>query len=123
MQCLARSGTAIIVASGQITTFQGAPLQVEFFSSAQSRFTVRWVFEQDPSVRDVAVRLAVEESVFQLTCVNFDQADGRGTGKPLQLLEKDGRKYWLHFRIFLYGNTADRTVHYTVFEEPVMSAN
>ena len=123
MQCLARSGSAIVVASGQITTFQGAPLQVEFFSSAHSQFVVRWVFEQDPSISDVAVHLAIDETVFQLTCVNFDKADGRGTGKPLQLLDKDGRRYWLHFRIFLYGNTADRTVHYTVYEEQISSAD
>ena len=91
MQCLARSGSAIVVASGQITTFQGA-LQVEFFSVLiRSLWCVGFLSKTHRP--DVAVHLAIDETVFQLTCVNFDKADGRGTGKPLQLLDKDGRRY------------------------------
>jgi len=117
MQCLARSGSVIVVASGQITTFQGAPLEVEFFSGPDAQFAVHWEFEHDESIEDVAVSLELVGNTFRLTCVNFNKADGRGTGQPLPLHEENDRRYWLHFRVFLFGNTADRTVHYTVYEE------
>lgn len=117
MQCLARSGSGLVVASGQITAFQGAPLEVEFFSGPDVQFAVRWEFEHDDAVEDVAVSLHIEDQTFRLICVNFDAADGRGTGKPLQLHEDETRRYWLHFRVFLFGKTIDRTVHYTVYEE------
>ena len=54
-----------------------------------------------------------------LRCINFDDATGRGTSQPVLLAQVGELAYLAHFRVFLYGRTTDRTVHYTVYEVPI----
>jgi len=117
MEISARSGRATIVASAQITTFEGEPLELTIWFQPEQSFTVKWSFESDASVDDVAVDLEQDDDVFHILCTNFDGVDGRGTGKPLHLVDAGPYRFWLHFRVFLFGKTEDRTLHYTIYME------
>ena len=117
MDISARSGPAAIVASGEITAFEGHPLELTIWPNPENPFLLRWEFESDPEVEDVAVHFEHRADGFHFRCTNFDTADGRGTGKPLRLMEIGRQRFWLHFRVFLYGKTSDRTLHYSLYVE------
>ena len=106
----ARSGSRIIVASGQITTFEGQPLRLE-----GEGLRLEFRFHTEPGCDAPWARLdhASEPGTVVVHCVNFDQVQGRGTREPLALPAEPRR--WLHFRVFHFGETVDRTVHYTIF--------
>ena len=118
MDVLANSGKAQIGASGQITTFDGEPLTLRLRIEGWT-IRLRWEFASDEAVADVAVEMQhVEEDLLLLRCVNFDGSDGRGTGRPLQIADSDYGAIFLHFRVFLFGKTMDRTIHYTAYILP-----
>lgn len=75
--------------------------------------TVRFVFHSDGG--SLAVATEFSEDALLLHCHNFDGADGRGSARPVLLGEADEDLFFLHFRIFRFGETEDRTVHYTVY--------
>ena len=119
MNVQANSGNARIGATGQITTFQGEPLLLSLQLDSWE-MTVQWIFDSDPKVEDVAVGVQHDdERLLVLRCINFDGADGRGTGQPLQIATSASGHIFLHFRVFLFGKTSDRTIHYTVYIVPL----
>lgn len=119
MDISARSGRTTIVASAEITTFEGHPLELTLWPSPDESLVLEWSFRTDPEVEDVAVTMASKEQSLHFECVNFNTAEGRGTGKPLHLADIGGHRFWVHFRVFLYGKTEDRTVHYTIYMEEI----
>jgi len=52
---------------------------------------------------------------WEFTVHNATSATGRGTARPVLLNQSAHELLFLHFRVFLYGNTPDHTVHYTFF--------
>jgi hypothetical protein len=108
-----RSGPAKIIASGSATAFMGHSVVLDLRYPVE--LTVEFAFEQRPDIEDVAVELEAREGELRLLCVNFDKADGRGSATPVLLGDTTELLVLLHFRVFRYGNTADRTVHYTVY--------
>ena len=117
MELSARSGRASIIASAQVTTFEGNPLEITVWANAENPFVLKWSFFTDPEIEDVAVEVEQRDGAFHFLCTNFDDLDGRGTSRPVRLLDIGTRRFWVHFRVFLYGKTMDRTVHYTLFVE------
>lgn len=109
-----QSGPARVVDTGIATTFMGFPLQIDAKIDSYA-FGVRLVFRSDPDVPDVHVDSAWDNSHLVLTCVNFDNAEGRGSSRPVLLGEADTDAVFFHFKVFRYGNTDDRTVQYTFF--------
>ncbi|MCB9668603.1 MAG: hypothetical protein H6736_03410 [Alphaproteobacteria bacterium] len=107
------SGPARVVASGSATCFMGHELTLTIEEPVA--IVVDLAFESDPSVEDVAVDVATFANRMRLVCKNFDRADGRGSAQPVLLGEAGDLLVFLHFRVFLYGRTADRTVHYTLY--------
>ena len=110
MSVRATSGDGRLIASGSITTFFGAPLELVLEPWV---YTVVWRFEDD----DGQVRLDVVngDDGIELTAYNF--VDGRGTARPMPLVRREAIGLWLHFRVFRHGNTLDRTVQYTVWAQ------
>jgi hypothetical protein len=53
-----------------------------------------------------------------LELVNFDGVEGRGTSLPALLAEVGPDLVFLHFRVFRWGRTPDRTVHWTFYRVP-----
>ncbi len=108
------SGPGRVIASGMVTALWGHDLVLHVaHGPAPFQVTLGWV--SDPSVRDVEVRTAWPAGGIRFDLVNFDAADGRGTAEPVLLTEAGEDLVFLHFRVFRFGNTTDRTVHYTVF--------
>lgn len=105
-----KSGRADVIASGQVTAFEGQPLLI-FLDDWE--FAIGFRFEADGGALDVQSQL--HPGRLELTLLNFDGADGRGSAEPVHLVERGDRVLWLHFRTFRYGQTLDHTVHYTIY--------
>ncbi len=117
----ATSGPAAVLATGTVTTFSGFPLVVGI--EKPHPLEVEFRFTSDPAVPDVAILpISQEHSRIVWNLVNFDSADGRGSAEPALLLEAETYRIYLHFRVFRYGRTRDRTVHYTFFEVGIGAA-
>lgn len=111
----ATSGPARILASGDLSTFFGHPLELVFSIAGGRSYSVTFRFRSDPEVDGVSVQTASEPWGLDLELVNFDDDSGRGSAAPVLLGEQDGLLYFLHFRVFRHGRSEDRTVHYTLF--------
>ncbi len=109
-----RSGAAEVIGSGMVTCFGGQPLELAF-EEGEVRHEVELRFVSDASVDDVAVAVEQGDGVMSLELTNFDGADGRGSAVPVLLGAVGERLYFFHFRVFRFGQTEDRTVHYTFF--------
>lgn len=109
-----RSGPGRVIASGEATTFGGQPLRFDL-TLDECPLAVEMAFRSDPSVSDVAVESARVEALLRFDLVNFDGPDGRGSARPVLLGEIGDALVFLHFRVFRWGRTDDRTVHYTFY--------
>lgn len=107
------SGPARVLAGGSATCFMGQELHLRLKEPVE--LVVELAFADDPSLEDVAVDVTTFANRLRLVCKNFDHPDGRGSAKPVLLGEAEDVLLFLHFRVFLYGRTEDRTVHYTVY--------
>lgn len=108
-----QSGPAKVLASGQVTAFMGHELSLRVEEPID--VVVDFAFKSDPSVHDVAVDVTTFANRMQLTCTNFDGADGRGSAQPVLIGEQGELLVFLHFRVFRFGRTDDRTLHYTIY--------
>lgn len=97
------------------TTFAGQPLTLQLSGEA-ARAEIRLRFASDPDLTDVAVRSEPIPDGYELTCVNFDGPDGRGSAVPVFLGGVGNAGIFFHFRVFRFGRSDDRTVHYTFYE-------
>lgn len=109
-----QSGPSRVLDTGVVTAFMGFPLRFELVHE-QIRFRVELRFQTDPAVEGVDVGSEYIDGSLVLTCVNFDEADGRGSSRPVLLGEAGTDAVFLHFKVFRYGQTDDHTVHYTFF--------
>ena len=115
------SGPAEVLDNGEVTTFGGHGLTLAFEWESHP-VIVELTFGSDPDVDGAAVTSEQRSDGWHLHCVNFDPVDGRDQGRgssvPILLsgFEKDA--FYLHFRVFLWGRTRDRTVHYTFYRVP-----
>lgn len=108
------SGGAKVVASGEVTTFDGQALELAAGDDART-FVIRWDFIEDLQQPGPNVLSTLTRDSLALTCVNFDNHSGRGSSVPV-LCARFGDEYlFLHFRVFRYGRTNDRTLHYTLY--------
>lgn len=105
------SGPARIVESGLVTAFMGNPLKLKLDAGA----SVELVFEATPDQPDVRVETEWTQEGICFHCYNFDDESGRGSREPALLGEWGEDLLFFHFRVFLWGTTADRTVHYTFY--------
>ncbi|TNE84579.1 MAG: hypothetical protein EP330_29265 [Deltaproteobacteria bacterium] len=112
----AESGGARLIASGEITSFFGAPVVLRFDDWA---FAVRFSFKQDDG--DVRLDVKTGDDHAELVAYNFDE--GRGTAEPMPLVRRDQWGLWLHFRVFRYGSTADHTFHYSMWAMELQPAD
>lgn len=113
MSIAIHSGPAEILGSGAATAFMAHPLRFHIGPPFSATIVLR--FETDETVEDVAVRTEAWDTEVVLHCTNFDGADGRGSAVPVLLGEHSSLLLFLHFRVFRYGRTDDRTVHYTFY--------
>ena len=109
------SGPAQVVASGDVTTFAGYPLGLDLDLPSGLTYSIVFRFVSEPDEADVRVVPVAQPMRLELTSVNFDRADGRGSAVPVPLGVTDGVAYFMHFRVSRYGRTDDRTVHYTIY--------
>jgi hypothetical protein len=107
-----RSGPAIVLDTGLVTGFGGHPIHFTVTLN-QVPFLVALEFHSDGG--EIRVETRTEADGLVLTCVNFDSAEGRGSSHPVLLGEAGEDLLWMHFKVFRYGRTDDRTVHYTFF--------
>ena len=110
----ARSGIAEFLDEVTLTSFGGAGVVVEL-ARPSGPLVVSFSFVSDDEVEDVAVRSLPATSGLALELVNFDTADGRGSAWPVPLCEEGSWTIYLHFRVWKYGKTPDRTVHFTFY--------
>ncbi len=114
MSLTIQSGPATVIASGMATCFLGHPLSFDLDVKDTTHKVVLFfeADEQDTSCRVASTRAT--EGWF-LRLINFDAAHGKGSSEPVLLAEFEDSSLFFHFRTFLYGQTLDRSVHYTFF--------
>lgn len=112
------SGPAAVVGSGETTTFGGHPLRLVLDMDDTEAITVELRFRSDDSQEEASVQSVPMDDGIALELVNFDGVDGRGTSLPALLAEVGPDLVFLHFRIFRWGRTPDRTVHWTFYRVP-----
>jgi hypothetical protein len=115
MQVWVTSGPATVIAQGEVTTFHGHPLLLSWELPDATRYQIAFRFASDPALPGPRVEPTASALGMTLRCINFDLADGRGSATPVVLGTISGVAYFLHFRVFRYGRTDDRTVHYTIY--------
>ncbi|MCB9677480.1 MAG: hypothetical protein H6737_20395 [Alphaproteobacteria bacterium] len=108
-----RSGEAKVVDCGTVTGFMGHPIVLDIQDPVD--LVVEFDFYTNEDVEDVAVAVSSFGNQMRLECTNFDKADGRGSAQPVLVGEVGDTLVFLHFRVWLYGRTDDRTLHYTLF--------
>ena len=111
-----RSGAAEVIATGMVTAFLGSPISL--LLTDPEAIEVELEFQSDEEAEEVQVSLVRTPNGIRMVCTNFDHPDGRGSAEPVFIMEKNGRTFLLHFRVFRFGRTIDRTVHYTIFSVP-----
>lgn len=107
------SGPATVLSSGAATSFMGNDLTLTIVQPVD--VVLELAFRSDPAVEDVAIDVSTFDNHMRFVCTNFDGADGRGSAQPVLLGEADDLLVFFHFRVFRYGRTDDRTVHYTLY--------
>ena len=108
------SGPALVLGSGTVTAFFGHPIHLEI-PLDEAVYRLHFFFSGDPAVDGPTVQTAEIENGLAIQLVNFDGPEGRGSAVPVLLGELGDDLLFLHFRVFRYGKTEDRTVHYTVY--------
>ena len=108
------SGPAEVLSTGSVTTFAGHPLRLGLTIDGSDWF-LELCFEDDPSVEQMTAQTSILDGGVRIRCVNFDDLAGRGSATPVLLGEVGSHLLFLHFRVFRYGSSVDRTVHYTVY--------
>ena len=109
------SGPARVIDNGYVTAFFGQPLRFTLPLTAETNFFVELSFTTDPTQSDVAIQANPSAQGLSLHLSNFDDAAGRGSAVPVLLGEWSEHLWFFHFRVFRFGKTDDRTVHYTFF--------
>lgn len=117
MSVSVRSGPARVIASGTSTTFFGQDLVFEV-DHGPIPFTVALGWIDDPAHEGVDVRTSWPDGGTRFDLVNFDGSDGRGSASPVLITEVEDDLIFFHFRVFRYGRTQDRTVHWCFYAAP-----
>jgi hypothetical protein len=85
------------------------------FGPPTDRIRLILVFRDEEDKQDTRIEGQVPDAqTAQITFFNFKSALGQGSIKPLELGTLDGRKLYLHYRIYPLGNS-DKTFHYTLY--------
>lgn len=113
MNCNVRSGPATVLSSGQATTFGGHGLDVDVQLQDGSWYRVTFSFEDGGPGAEPRVETELEAWGIRLRLHHF--AEGRGSAQPVLLGDIGDRLYFLHFRVFRFGKTAERTVSWTFY--------
>ena len=77
-----------------------------------------WGSSDESGEGDAAVETEYTDSGVRLHCRRFGDELGRGSSQPVLLGELEENLLLFHFRVFRYGKTQDRTVHYSFFRVP-----
>jgi len=108
-----QSGPAEVVEHGTVTACWGNSLFLEIEIS-DSRTTVELVFDEE-GTGEATIDTEYTELGVRLICRHFGDEMGRGSSQPVLLGELEDSLLLFHFRVFRYGKTEDRTVHYSFF--------
>lgn len=108
------SGPALVLSTGTATTFLGHPLEVSFQLPDDSWYRIDFHFRIDGADDAPSVSSQGEPWGLELHLHNF--TDGRGSAVPVLLGQVGEQLFFLHFRVFRHGRTADHTVTWTVFQ-------
>ncbi|MFK7931673.1 MAG: DUF6864 domain-containing function [Myxococcota bacterium] len=108
-----RGGSAIVVSSGQATTFEGAPLDVSVQMLDGSVYILKFECAVDPQVSGIQITSELHPWGVHLNLVNFDE--GRGSATPVELGVLGEHRFYVHFRVHRFGRTLDHTVQWTFF--------
>jgi hypothetical protein len=109
------SGPASIVKQGTVTCFGGNPL-CWVMEWEENTFEIAMEFSADGSRPESYVNTEHRDGGILFECVNFDGVSGKGSAVPVLLGELGDLLVFMHFRVFLYGDTKDRTVHFTIYQ-------
>jgi len=108
------SGPAEIIDHGTIISFAGNPISLHY---KNLNISIVFDFKSDEHNRETYVDSSVEEpTALRLTLYNFDGSFGAGTNKPMKIGKYEGRRLYLQLRIYSLAESADKTLHYTLYK-------
>lgn len=115
MGVIINSGPAKVVDSGSTTTFMGHPLTLRVALDERRYYEIEFRFTDVEEPPGPTAETEISGSGIVIELRNFHDVAGRGSGQPVLLGEQGELLYFLHFRVWHSGRTADPMVHYTVF--------
>ncbi len=117
------SGPAEIVASGTVFAFSGSPITITFGSPTE---TLKLIFEfkDEEGKEDLRVEATVVDTqTLKLTLINFKNPLGSGTTKPKPFGSLDGRRLYVHYRVYSLSDAADKMLHFNIYKAEEVSKN
>lgn len=115
------SGAYELIDSNSVLYFEGdSILEIEEVFNSSFKLSLRIINEKDDSGKhSLQFKVNAETNVIEYKCVNFDNALGTGTVKPLEICTIEGKKVYFHFWIYAMGgdNGKVRKLDYSVWKE------
>jgi len=112
------SGPALVLASGSVIAFRGNPVTLIFGPGERKlKFEFSFVSEQTGEQSPLQVRLErPDDFTLRLTLVNFNDPLGAGTTVPKSVGVLQGRQLYIHYRVYHLEESADKLIHYTLYQ-------
>ena len=105
------SGTAEVVASGSVFTFQHQPVT---FALADLKITLRFTTDSAQPGHRISSTVPAPKTL-DLELTNFDNPLGIGSNSPISIGTLGNRRLYLHFRVQSFDSTSDKTVIYCFY--------
>ena len=110
------SGNKRVVSSGTVISFDNNPIFIEVLDEAQSIAKLQFIFNDDTTIKEQSMSIAVVGDVLCFTLTNFNNPIGTGTTRPINFAKYGDIALYLHLRVTALNNT-DRTLYFTIYSD------
>lgn len=122
MNPIMKTGDNLILCSGVVFTFDGAPLEIGIKEDNVDAvvYNLRFIFQNDETRTKGAftVRARPDEQCSEITIFNCDATPGSGVLSPIRIATNaSGEVLWLVYMITAWHGVRSKKIEYTVFKQ------
>ncbi len=117
------SGSAELIASDNVISFSGNPITITF-GSPDETLQIIFEFKDEEGKEDLRIEAnAIDPKTLKVTLINFKNPLGSGSTKPVAIGSLDGRRLYVHYRVYSLSDTADKILHFNIYKAEEVSKN